>query len=83
MSQWQDISTAPKDGTHVLLFWPNIPAGIKSLKSTSKATGIGVGWFEASESGVGFMCEGDHAVPANQDDCTHWMPLPPAPEAKP
>lgn len=79
MSSWQPIETAPKDGTHVMLFWPNIPAGIKSLKSTSKATGISVGWYEASEHGVGFMSEGDFAVPINQHDCTHWMPLPEPP----
>lgn len=82
MSEWRPIETAPKDGTHILLHWPNIPRGIKEIKSTSKLTGTSVGWFEASEHGVGFMTEGDHFVPINQYDCTHWMPLPEPPEGR-
>ena len=77
---WQPIETAPKDGTPIILFWPNIPAGAKAMRSVDKRyTGISVGWFEASEYGVGFINKGDRVVPVNQDDCTHWQPLPTPP----
>jgi hypothetical protein len=73
---WQDIATAPKDGTRVLL---------------NCAGAILIGrWYDAAEferfkSAPGwqiFACE-DGWYSWAVDDATHWMPLPPAPSAAP
>lgn len=42
-----------------------------------KYAGVGVGSW--NDEGNGWRCEGDECVPKNQSDCTHWMPMPPAP----
>lgn len=36
------------------------------------------GWKAPPE---GWRCVDDEAIPRNQGDCTHWMPLPAAPNA--
>lgn len=74
-SQWQDISTAPKDGTRILVYGEDVilscvygpffweagaPQGTEQL-----------GWIQFDGQ------LGPDVYP------THWMPLPPAPEAKP
>lgn len=75
MMEWQSIDTAPIDGTKVLLWW-------RSCKEPS------IGWY-ADPSNLfrsyyhfaqeGWICEGDEVIPKNQQDCTHWMPLPEPP----
>jgi hypothetical protein len=65
---WQDIATAPKDGSWVLGFWPAC-----SLEDQITA----MRWQEGSFSdGPYWMDSGD-----NRDWTapTHWMPLPSAP----
>jgi hypothetical protein len=66
---WQDIETAPKDGTDVLLGWFELP-GMKIRR-------VGF-WHDRENAWVE-----DHGVLHNQDSPpTHWMPLPapPSPE---
>ena len=73
MSEWQPISTAPKDGTSVLL------AGTRS---------VGEGfWDDGSEcyghrGGAGWFWEGDRGslLTASNAIVTHWMPLPEPPK---
>lgn len=76
---WEDISTAPNNTDHmrpILLFW--------------KSAGVGLGWYDVDDDyatrpaswrcpETGWICEGDQCIPINQEDCTHWMPLPPPP----
>jgi hypothetical protein len=59
MSQWQDISTAPK-GEH-LLYFPK----------------------EVGRNAMPAMMRVERYPVAFPRQPTHWMPLPPAPEANP
>ena len=67
MSEWKPIETAPKDGTPVLVAW----SGLSFHPVVAHYEGCLWGTLSA---GFGFepLC-----AP------THWMPLPPSPEAKP
>ncbi len=67
---WQEIGTAPKDGTPVLLF-------ARCKTATASAVNIGwyiegMGWIEAAF----FPNEPQGLVPS------HWMPRPDFPELK-
>jgi len=82
MSEWQDISTAPKDGTAVLLFEPMesrfIADGFVQGPRVGEMLGIGVGhwiWPDWSEPYWADYFDGDRLM----SDPTHWMPLPPPP----
>lgn len=80
---WQDISTAPALTDHmkpVLLFW--------------QSSGVGLGYYDIDDDyrnrpkwwvspAAGWRCFGDQCIPVNQQDCTHWMPLPAAPTGEP
>src|ERR1041385_3826735 len=60
---WRTIETAPKTGEPILLWgqYCQVPAG---------------GRWEQSKRREGWRCDGDQCIPRNQQDCTHWMPLP-------
>lgn len=70
---WQDISTAPKDGTHVLLFGEQSrdDCGVR-FKGEFQSTGY---WdiFDDSWCATGSHWDGPFMQP------THWMPLGPPP----
>lgn len=74
MSQWQDISTAPKDGTYFLAHGAFMPRGGFAVIRYGGENGTAGAWGEyiwaTPDSGVSTWAE---LVP------THWMPLPPAP----
>jgi hypothetical protein len=67
MTDWQPIETAPKDGTHILAYWPPI------FERTDNAAQVET-WFNGSiwenswDQEFGDMCP------------SHWMPLPPPPK---
>ena len=74
---WQNIETAPKDGTDILLFYPTtnrkvcigcyrVHESITNGAVVYRSEGWAVGWF-------GF---GDQPNP------THWMPLPEPPSPR-
>lgn len=75
MSEWKQIETAPKDGTSILLYSSKEP--------------ITEGWFETSlEWGRpcnswtnGWETSNGCDVGYNRLYPTHWMPLPPPPNA--
>lgn len=65
MSEWQDISTAPKDGTMMLVYYP--PAG-----------GFTERVHVAKWKSRGISLAGGSNRPLMTQP-THWMPLPAAP----
>lgn len=71
---WQDIATAPKDGTHLLL-WEQY--------STNPFVGCwAFGSWSVSHEHVDAEGGWDGAIVVDsisQDRITHWMPLPPEP----
>lgn len=71
---WQPIATAPYHKP-ILLWW-----------RTCKTPSIGQ-WYSDGDSldpnKEGWRCDGDQCIPTNQEDCTHWMPLPEAPVQEP
>lgn len=79
LGQWRPISTAPTHG-HILLFWKHAGACVGYW-------GIDDGFDRRPKKWqcpeAGWKGEADTLIPRNQEDCTHWMPLPhpPAPPA--
>lgn len=64
---WQPIETAPKDGTHILLY-------VKLDEPREKEVGIDVGFY-VTHRNDDFLAWSYVARP------THWMPLPSPPRA--
>lgn len=75
MSEWRLIEIAPKDGTDVLLYVPEV----RRIMAASYKASITTGYFD---NGSWHLCEtGGYA----EDDeiyptPTHWMPLPEPPK---
>lgn len=76
MNTWQPIETAPKDGTHLLLWYPDYhrKVWVGHYYSTEtfehgKLKRKSEGWHNGAD------------VMSMMRECkpTHWMPLPPAP----
>lgn len=74
--EWRTIDSAPTN-KRILLWW-------RTCKEPS------VGYFDVDDlfdtrppnwrsPECGWRSEGDRCIPINQNDCTHWMPLPPVP----
>jgi len=72
--EWQQIETAPKDGTEILLaLAPN---------SNAQDGQVVIGAFYYSVLwGDCWMFNGDYTITAD-GGATHWMPLPKLPEAE-
>ena len=73
MSEWQDISTAPKDGTWVLV-WGAFDREMPQVHFAAFNKGTGY-WLDT------YGLQEDPWV-GNAIGATHWMPLPEGP-AKP
>lgn len=65
---WQDIDSAPRDGTHILLY-------VKPDEHREKDVGVDVGFY-VTHRDDDFWAWSYVARP------THWMPLPSPPEAE-
>jgi hypothetical protein len=76
MSEWQDISTAPKDGSSVLCYMP-----LSGLSPPGNYRILVLRWDdgEYTRKGARWLTDVYPFVPF---DPTHWMPLP-TPPAKP
>jgi hypothetical protein len=84
---WMPIDSAPKNGSHVLLFYRNVlnkPRTVigswwqpqlsddADFDADTNPDGLGeLAWYESSWAG-------EEAIQLEADP-THWMPLPPAP----
>jgi hypothetical protein len=64
--QWQDISSAPKDGTEILVCDRQVSGGFMNVVSYTAEDYPNV-W------------ETQEFLAYHEDAFTHWMPLPPAP----
>lgn len=63
--QWQSIESAPKDGTHIMLYY----GGYQCPMRVGHWAGWGGGIWRCSSTGYNIL----------SSDPTHWMPLPPGP----
>lgn len=71
-NEWQDIASAPKDGTEILCwFGPRI--GVKSASWTECASGFEI-WCVDDNKFDPYPVRG-----YNDPFPTHWLPLPPPP----
>lgn len=74
MSEWQDISTAPKDGTVILVYanQGRMHNGIHAARPhwSGRTGAYGHDWAHANYQDLG-----DHV----SGYVTHWQPLPPPP----
>ncbi len=66
--EWQPISTAPKDGTHIFLYEPYDHPCVAFYVTSPEWSG----WMFADELLADVKPEGPEP--------THWMPLPPPPK---
>lgn len=72
MNEWFPIATAPHSARKILLWWrgSGCAVGHWSVQLSLNGQHKFAGWCRVQ----------DKAVPKNQEDCTHWMELPPEPE---
>ncbi|UNY40271.1 hypothetical protein KLEP181_gp30 [Paracoccus phage vB_PmaP_KLEP18-1] len=69
---WQPIETAPKDGTLILMFWPE-SVNNRTLGHVISTGSIDDDWWDVDNWTAGKILDEGATKP------THWMPLPPAP----
>lgn len=75
--EWEPIETAPKDGTHILLFMEDeVIEGWFDLKLSVD----GKPYAEPEWAVVSMPSHGCGCCAERNCDPTHWMPLPPLPE---
>lgn len=80
--EWQDISTAPKDGKPFLAWglgykWPEVLRWFQYDADDALEAGED-GYFHFAEE----LLQDAFDAPDVVADYTHWMPLPPAPQEK-
>lgn len=73
LGAWQPIETAPRDGTEVLVC--RVYEGGKAEYAVAHNYDDGNGWRDMGDMGWAGMTHDDENQP------THWMPLPAHPEA--
>lgn len=75
---WQDISTAPKDGTHIFVCDQSDPSFSFSQRPPTVAHWFGPPDLPGLRSGGWYLSVSYNEQPRLQG-LTHWQPLPPAP----
>ena len=70
---WQPIETAPKDGTSILLLIEDV--AIEGYWEVPTYASGKPYWYVPSVSSHGCGC-----CPSDNEEPTHWMPLPAKPE---
>jgi hypothetical protein len=78
LREWQPIETAPKDGTSILacVAGASVPVIAKWVVTPRHGK-----WVAADEDDFDSMEDWAEYVSAHDFPATHWMPLPPAPDA--
>ncbi len=71
VGRWEEIDTAPKDGTHILGYDGDTMAVVFFCRTQVRSSGKICGWWELSECGS--WAEDGNWYP------TWWMELPEAP----
>ena len=79
--EWQPIETAPKDGKAVLLYKPDerMVGEYTIAGYWGEWPGHEDGWIACDGKPQGYY---SNVAGGRQGYPTHWMPLPPPPEAK-
>lgn len=81
MNGWRPISTAPKNGWPILLFYPNMYLPGASDFAYKKTWGMSVGSWVTNDDYPStdgwYSLDGD-----TNGEPSHWMPLPPAPNGE-
>lgn len=78
--QWNPIETAPKDGTELMVWCPDMGVEFLAAHFTSKE------YLTETYGSPDYMEEGWYPSPGYPDSWeyvvhpTHWMPLPPKPD---
>lgn len=70
-NEWKDIETAPKDGEHVLLYFPD-GYWADDRDISVGFWGVGDDWFDSEASSGSMTAFGSYP--------SHWMPLPEPPQ---
>lgn len=74
--EWQPIETAPRDGSWILLFFPEIDVAIGGCYASGSDYDFGGNEFEYFT----WFTDCDFViVDPSTSNPTHWMPLPPPP----
>lgn len=71
---WQEMDSAPRDGTEILGFWSYLYAGDKTPTYWMEV----ISW-RSTQGGSGWSNAGDIF---RIDSFTHWQPLPPTPQVQ-
>ena len=70
---WQPIETAPKNGSHILAYWPDVFGVANATQSET--------WFGPKGSTLDdSVWQTAYEWGGHGSDPTHWMPLPEPPE---
>lgn len=83
--EWQPISTAPKDGNKIIVWYLNVTNNPRVViarwlseeqaeESDADGVGLGAGWYECIDNWADYT-----EVEITEGIPTHWMPLPPPP----
>lgn len=75
---WQPIATAPKDGTHILLFAAK--AWYPMVERNAEDSPIWTGYFSRWVGGEGEWTVSGMEFHEGYGPPTHWMPLPEPPQ---
>jgi len=77
--EWRDISTAPKDGTEIIMVTFDDRGDVQHID-----VGCWSEWQEDTFGGCSMTCRGwtSNCWPFSDAGPTHWQPLPKPPEAK-
>lgn len=76
-TQWQPISTAPRDGTHILLLYRKKGATVRGNVGRFITQGCGYDWgWEDYTKRLISSCRIGEEVKRGKNEVTHWMPLP-------
>ena len=78
VQQWQDISTAPKDGSAFLGFWPTVylPRLSPYQDGDGQSCPLVTYWETRTDEGYWATADAD----SYDRGPTHWQPLPKAPQ---